>query len=153
MNWLDDSARERDRRDISSKEIALRGHEVFESLWANIIKWIEEAKTKGHLLSTNDTPESRTIKLDFPRPNAQSILLAKEMKINIAENRSVIAAVFPDNEGEIIFALGICGDGVICMKHESKKIYPNDAAILILGRFIFPEQHGIKREDRIHPTE
>jgi hypothetical protein len=153
MDWLDDSARERDRRDVHSKEIALRGYEVFESLWRDVTRWIEEAKTKGHLLSTNGSPESRTVKLEFNPPNPQARLLPKELKIDIAQDRSVISAVFPDKEGEIIFLLDICDDGVICIKHEGKKIYPSDAAILILRRFIFPEQQGIKREDRIWPTQ
>jgi hypothetical protein len=80
------------------------------------------------------------------------VLSPKVLKINIAEDRSIISAVFPDSEGEIIFPLDICDDGVICIRHESKRIYPNDAAILILSRFIFPEQHGLKREDRVWPT-
>ncbi len=153
MNWLDDSARERNRREAHSKEIYQRGHEVFESFWKDVTRWIEEAKTKGHIIYTNGTTDSRTVKLDFPPPNVQSILLSKEMRISITEDRSAISVLFPDREGEIIFVFDICDDGVICMKHENKKIYSNDAAILILRRFIFPEQHGIKRESRPYPTQ
>jgi hypothetical protein len=153
MNWLDDCSRERNRLDVHSKEIAMRGHEVFESLWRDVTRWIEEAKTKGHLLSTNGTPESRTVKLEFKPLNAHAMLLPKVLKLNVAEDRSLISAVFPDTEGDIKLLLDICDDGVICMKHEGKRIYPSDAAILILRRFIFPEQHGIKREDKSYSTE
>jgi hypothetical protein len=153
MNWLDACAIERNRRDAHSKEIAMRGLEVFESLWRDVVRWIEEAKTKGHLLSTNGATESRTVNLEFEPLNAHAMLFPKVLKIDLAKDRSVISAVFPDAEGDIEFLLHICDDGVICMKHEGKRIYSTDAAILILRRFIFPEQNGIKREDKAYSTE
>jgi hypothetical protein len=154
MTWLDECLIEQEKLRKRKQFISARADEVFDSLWEAIKRLIGEAKQKlkGFTLSTNGGPEARVVELTKVPLNSQSGYFPKKLAINLAKDKSAVSVVIPDGGGSVQLILDICEDNVVCLKHEGEQISINDAAILALGPFLFPELHGIERKDEIFPT-
>jgi hypothetical protein len=137
MSWLDEQISKRD--DLIRREMLLDQHapEVYADLWECISKIIAEAETK---LTTCQLLPSGS-------PNERTVLAAslgaagkgRQMTLRLEKGQRSITAYF---DGAIMpFEIGICKDGVVCLRRGDRQLRGQEVAQMIMGPFLFPELH------------
>jgi hypothetical protein len=135
MSWLDDRIKEDREREERLKLITDEASNMFDSLWKEIFEVIQEAKKKGFPIFTNGSEVQRVVNLSVnPGPN-ESSRSPKKITLKLAEDKlsiSVSGAI------SLKFLLDVCPDMVVCLKHDGNHISVQNAARMILDRFLFP---------------
>jgi len=145
LTWIDDRLAERQKRNEHEQLIADYAEKIFNDLWGEIKRSVEEAKTKQIPVYTNDAPYERAVFLSvtgltrhaqvFGEQASQQQSPPKRLDIKLAKDNSGITISGPP--GKLSF--DVCEDKVVCLKCGEKQISIHDAARAILDPFLFPE--------------
>jgi len=135
MSWLDEQIARREELKIRAALLDEHAPKVYADLWECIVKIIEEAKDKlpDARFFPNGSPKERHVLVSFIREGTPD----RSMTLKLFPDGRKISAFF--NLSEMIFEVGICKDGVVCLKREGNPVSGLDAAHMILGPFLFPE--------------
>jgi len=138
MSFIDDGVAKRKEIQQQAKLIAEQAPKVYEDLWDRVNRFINEAKRKGFLLSTNGSLHNKLVELRIPAKYPE-----------LADHRDHFRLTLDSPKGRIYakgqsgvnfeFVLDVCGDGVVCLKWNGGRIETEDAAILILKQFLFSD--------------
>lgn len=138
MSFIDDGIEQ--RKTISERKylIDLHASKIYEELWSKITGYINEANQKGFYLYTNGSLHDRTVGLRTP-PVGRA--LSKEERVfKLTLSGEQISAKESTNKGvSCTLRLDVCPDGIVCLKMSESQVSVDDAAIMILKKFIFPE--------------
>jgi hypothetical protein len=137
MTWIDDRLAQRKMLEECNELIASSAEEIYDGLWEEIARFVDEAKKKGLPVFTNGKPHERVVGLVMvPGPN-ESFAMSKELRIKLLKGERCIKAHGP--KVDIRLSLDVCRDNVVCLKYGENEIRTDAAAKLILDKFLFPE--------------
>jgi hypothetical protein len=140
VSFIDDGLKK--RTELQQRQALIDEHapKIFGDLWDRIVKHLEEAKQKGFNLFTNGSLYDRLVEIQlFPSGAHAShresfhLTLNADKEIVIAKGQRGVKFEFP---------VDVCSDGIVCIKYQGQQIQTEDASILILKQFLFPEQGG-----------
>ena len=112
-----------ERRDWGN--VCQHAEEIYEGLWEEIVKVANDPTIAFTKIVTNGLPQHRTVALG-----------KRILKIDLAEDKHSIIASPPDSP-EILLAVTVCPDGVVCLKHDGERVTYSQAAQKIMEPFIF----------------
>ena len=122
---------------MSRNSEVMRGAEgIFNELWDEIVGFAREADAKGMPVKTNGSSFERIV-LASEFPYFSNLSRQRNLTITLDRVNEKISASWLDEAIDLL--IDVCDDGVICLKHEGKKILLKDAAKLILDPFLFPD--------------
>jgi hypothetical protein len=135
MSWLEDQIAKSEEVRTVNALLDNHGAAVFADVWEALLRIIEEARSKltDFRFSSKGSPKEHTVKADPNKPQ----LKPRQMTLGLELSKRLIVAFVA--EGSIPFEIGVCSDGVVCLKHGVNPISSQDAAQMILGPFLFPE--------------
>jgi hypothetical protein len=149
MTWIDDRIAEREKRERQQHNLAFQEAEnIFRGLWSEIMRFVEEANTKGFLLTTNGSSFDRQISMPVPIPPGGSSSSPAVLHIKLERENGVISADGPG--GGVHFVLDTRSDDVVCLTHDGREILIKDAAITILDPFLFRRSKLIENVSHLH---
>lgn len=138
MSWMDDRLGERKVLEEREQRIFAEAPRLHGELWKEILKQIEEAKTKGFKILMVD-PDEIVLPVN-PSPGPRSVN-PRKLRLNLKKDHSVLVANMTG--GDATFTIDLYNNEVV-LKHEDKVLSVSEATILVLDRFLFPE---LKRLD------
>ena len=114
MNWIDDRLKQRQTMFARSVLIERSAEQIFNDLWDEISKWIEDAKKKNVDVCTNGTPYERIVTLrgEPPYPGQEG---AKPKTITLGLARDKAAISVKGIHNGINLVLDVCDDNVVCL--------------------------------------
>jgi hypothetical protein len=133
MSWIDERMAE--SSDAGQSVIAEEAEKVYETFWKEITEFADEAKAKGFMIKPNGSPYERAMRL-FRNPHDQRS--SEELRLALAADKKTIIGTTP-NSPQFRFDLGICEDGIVCLKIDGEKIPIRKAAMKIVDRWLFPD--------------
>ena len=126
MTWLDDRTAQSTKRKQEERLILDRAEGIFNNLWQEIVRIVEEAKSKGFPLVTNGSPDQRAI-----------MLKGERLPITLERDAEMITANAPGFTVQLSFAVD--KNDVVHLKYGKGALSLKEAAQLILGPFLFPD--------------
>jgi hypothetical protein len=126
MTWLDDRIAQSVKRKQDNKLILDWAESVFNALWEEITRIVEEAKSKGFQLSTNGSPDQRAV-----------IFKENRLLITLERDAGTILANGPGFNLQLSFSVD--KDDVVRLKYAEKFLPLKEAAQSILDPFLFPD--------------
>lgn len=136
MSWIDERVEQRRRLTERNKAVAEGAEVLFHDLWEEIAAQTKEAHDKFVQVGTNGSAYERIVWT----PNVPSLAQPtnrRELRINLHKEREEIS--ISATEFSLNLSIDVCEDGVICLKHNGKRVLIQEAARLILDQFLFPE--------------
>jgi hypothetical protein len=136
MSWIDERVEQRRRLTERNKALAEGAEVLFNDLWEEIDTQTKEAREKSVAVGTNGSAHERIVWA----PNVASLAQPtnrRELKINLRKEREQISV--SGTEFSLNLSIDVGEDGVICLKHNGKRVQVQEAARLILDQFLFPE--------------
>ena len=130
MSWIDERLAE--RKALADRNRLLDEHAVsiYEAVWEEMMKVVEEAKTKGGLaLFPNGGLQKRHITWAVPSND-------RTLNFTMKDKRQIRAS---GTGVDLVFELDICDGGVVCLKYGVSQVSEQEAARAILDPFLFPE--------------
>lgn len=133
MSWVDDRLKRQERTEAERAFISVHAATLYDELWEEVSNRVDDARKGGMLVSTNGSAYQRAVLLGAPanrayrEPEQLVIALARDTWEIVAEAETV----------HIKIPLGVCTDGVVCLKHEGRRLTIHDAAKMILEPFLF----------------
>ena len=122
---------QRARKQECDRLIFQNAENIYNLLWKEMTKWIEEAQQRGIDVWTNGSPYERQV--GFKSVIAEQ----RQLTLALDKERQTIAIGGP--RLFFVLQLAVCSDNTVCLKHDGKEIQIGDAAIKILDPFLFPE--------------
>ena len=143
MTWIDDRLAERAMRDKRTELILSNAEEIFNNLWKEIKRSVDEAKSKQLPVSANGSPYERVILIPDPIQPPRAAFgeevsrspVSKRLRVKLEKDASEITVDGPPHK----IAIDVCDDNVVCLKINGKPTSLPDAARAILDPFLFPE--------------
>ena len=129
MSWIDERLAE--RKALAERNRLLDDHAVsiYTAVWDEMMKLVEEAKTKGFALFPRGTLQKRHILWAVPSND-------RTLNFTMVDKRQICAT----GDGvDLLFELDICDGGVVCLKHKSTQVSEQETTRLILDPCLFPE--------------
>ena len=140
MEWFDKRLAEANLLRQQYAQVRESAETVFEDLWTAVKAIVvDAAKTKVFAsIATNGNSSVRVVKM---RVESSSWLGPedKELTIRLSDDKRNIEASGSAGRVKVILSLGVCPDGVVCLKYEGKELRPSEAAIKVMDPFLFPE--------------
>ena len=136
MSWIEERIAESRRLEESDRLVSQHAMSVFDNLWDEIKKLIEEAKKHNFQIFTNGSPENREIRLSTDPTPTQHSSPGREFHLSISKDRKTISVAGPPVS--IVFTVGVCPDGVVCLRSDGEPISIQKAAERIFDRLLFP---------------
>ena len=136
MGWIDERMEQHRRLMERNRFVADSAESLFDELWKEIAARTKEAHDKGLPAGTDGSAYERIVWASVV-PRLSQATNRRELRINLhkqLEDISVTGSDFSLN-----LSIDVCEDGVICLKHNGKRILIPEAARLILDPFLFPE--------------
>lgn len=128
MSWIEDRIAESSRAEEAEKLILQHAVSVYENLWDQLKQLIEEAKKYKFAIVTNGSPENREVKLT-------TSTTSRVFHVFLSKDRRTITAT---GNVDVLFGVGVCPDGVVCLTFKGEPISIQLAAEKVLDRLIFP---------------
>lgn len=144
MSWIDERLSEKSALEARSTRIFSEAPRIHGELWKEIMAQVEEARGKGFGKILMMKPDEILLPVD-PPPGRGSAS-PRTLSLNLKADHSAIVAKISGTE--LPFPLEVEGDKVV-MKHEGKTLSVQNAAVVTLDRFLFPD---LKRLDVNHIT-
>ncbi len=142
MTWIDDKLDERGRRKEREELILSHAEEIFDNLWKEIKRCVDEARSKQIPVSANGSPYERVIlipdPIQPPRAFGEEVsrsAVSRRLRIKLEKDASKITV----DGAPYTITFDVCEDNVVCLKVNGKPTSLPDAARAILAPFLFPE--------------
>lgn len=134
MTWIE--KRVADLKNLEERRASIREHAttVYESLWSELLKHVDDANQHGLDVTTNGSARRKIIKLK--KQNLSGMWWELEFKLSDAKDRITVRG---DRCGDVQFLFDLRPDNVVCLKVNGKEISIEEAAIAILDPFLFPQ--------------
>ena len=145
MTWIDDRLAERQKRDEHEQLIADHAETIFNDLWAEIKRSVDEAKSKQIPVYTNGATYERVVLLSVIGPTRHAQVFGEQVSQQQSPPKRLHIKLAKDNSGIIISGppeklyFDVSEDNVVCLKCDKNQISIHDAARAILDPFLFPE--------------
>jgi hypothetical protein len=139
ISWIEQRLAEREALDARERQIFTESPTIHGQLWNELTSQLQEAKKKQHfakIMFMNGEvllPVDPRAGQDYSEPRKLKLQLSKDRSAIVAEVTGGNATFSVDAEGQTVF-----------LKFENKKVSIQQAAMLILDKFLFPE---LKRLD------
>ncbi len=140
MSWMEDRSREVKELERRTQEIAAEAPKLYESLWEEIAANVKEAQTKKLLPLeplTNGSGHDRIVRIPVPPQRQETLAAPKELHIRLSKDKQTIVA--SGHGVNVKLDLDICDDGIVCLKSAGQRISIQQAVILLLDQFFFPQ--------------
>jgi hypothetical protein len=144
MSWFDDARNESEAIRSRSARIYEESENIYDLLWGAVAKEVQmlHNRNQAHIF-TGGTPHDRFLRHQvLPSMNAEHHA-TREMHITLSADKSRIMAVAPRlgdyGPSNVIFDLEVLQDGVIRLMHEHEPIEIQNAAIMVVRNFLFPD--------------
>jgi hypothetical protein len=136
MSWIDKRIQQRQKLMERNKAVADGAEGLFDDLWKEIAALTKEANDKGLPVGTDGSAYERVVwAAVIPRLGQPTD--RRELRINLHKDREEISV--SGSSVPLGLSIDVCDDGVICLKHNGRRILIQGAARLILDPFLFPE--------------
>ena len=136
MSWIDDRLEQSQKLMERNRAVADSAEGLFNDLWKEISALTKEAHDKGLGIGTNGSEYERVVWASVIPRLGQSTD-RRELRIDLHKDREKISV--SGSSVPLGLSIDVCDDGVVCLKHNGKRILIQDAARLILDPFFFPE--------------
>ncbi len=137
MSWLDERFAEAEALEARNRLIEQHAGGVYESLWEQVKLFIDEGRRHSMEILTNGSPFDRIVTVPVTPSPAQRGKSPKQLHIELAKDKHSITAT--GAAPEICLEIGVCDDGVVCLKSDGAPISIEAAATKILDPFLFPQ--------------
>jgi hypothetical protein len=144
MSWIDDRLSEKKALEERSMRIYSEAPRIHGELWKEIVVQINEAKGKGFEKILMMQPEE--ILLPVNPEAGQTSAAPRTLSLHLKRDHTAITAKISGTELALPLEVE---SGRVVMKHEGKTLSVQNAAVVILDRFLFPD---LKRLDVNHIT-
>src|SRR5579863_534608 len=124
MTWIDERLAERERLKIRNALVEHGSVPIFNDLWAEVLRLVEEAKDKGVPVGTNGLPSERIVWQPGIHPPNDSDERRRELRIKLLEDRESISVSGP--HVSLQFSIDLCDDNVVCLKHDGQPLVLSD---------------------------
>lgn len=139
MSFIDDGIAKRQELKKRNDLIDEHGPKIYNDLWERMTRYFDEANEKHFKIFTNGSLFDRLVEIQLIRPNATSSHREKFRLVLDAKLRRITA--IGDRGVHFTFLLDVCPDGIVCLKQNESRVENEDAVVMILTQFLFPELH------------
>jgi hypothetical protein len=131
MNWIEERLGQRRVLMERTRLIVEHTPKIYQAVWDEILVFVKDGQAAGMALSTGGSVSARVVRISSPgEPN-----LDRELTVGLSGDKLTGYAL-----GLMMcFDFDVCGDGVVCLKHEGARVSEREAARLLLDPFLFPE--------------
>lgn len=138
MSWIDEGLNRKKTADASRDKISANAQNLYETLWKEISRCMNEAKSKGIPTFADHQPGptsyDRGVGLPGPPRHGQSSSHAKMLRVILSDDKHTIEIT--GDSKPLTLELDLCNDEP-CLKHDGKTVSIPEAAQLILEPFFF----------------
>lgn len=143
MSWIDDQKAKRDNLPLREGQLTVQAPAVWADLKERVIALAEEANKKLDLkLTLKGFPNKFEITAGVVRSYGPPAP-ANTLTLALSNNERTVTASFPGTL-PLEFEIGIA-DEIVCLMRGDAAVPSQEAAYKIMGPFLFPENHGLKR--------
>jgi hypothetical protein len=109
---------------------------IYVDLWERMKAYIEEAKQKGFELSSSGSLYHRKVERLLPPGSARP---RDSFTLDLRCDEESIGTHGANRGMKFILSFDVLADGLVCLKHNGEPIQTDEAAVLMLRQFLFPE--------------
>lgn len=127
MDWFDERFAKFQKAVAERDTVCMEAEDVYSEVWKSVLEVVKKAKANNVPISVNG------FHLHY-----KVILYSSMVEVRLRADRCAIEASFRDDP-IITFALRVCEDGTVCIKHEGKRTSQSEVARIIIEKLVFDD--------------